>query len=175
MIERIEIRESVPGDWDSIERLYPDAFPDEDLLPLLRELFRYAPSILSLVGVIGSSVVGHVIFTPCRIAGGDDKVALLGPLAVAPARQRKGIGKALVHAGFQQLENDRVSHVYVLGDPAYYKRFGFKPETHVAPPYSLPAEWREAWQSTNLLGAKPPPRGKLRLPKPWLRSELWMP
>lgn len=175
MIEGIEIRESTPGDWSSIEVLYPDAFPDEDLLPLLRELFQDAPSILSLVGIIGSSVVGHVIFTPCSVSKGRDKVALLGPLGVASAWQRKGIGSALVQAGFERLENDGVSHVYVLGDPAYYRRFGFEPETNVMPPYSLPAEWREAWQSTSLLGAEPHARGTLCLPKPWLRSELWMP
>jgi putative acetyltransferase len=175
VIERIEIRESVPDDWDSVELLYPDAFPDEDLLPLVRELFQKTPSVLSLVGVFGSSLVGHVIFTPCRVAGGRDKVALLGPLAVASARQRKGIGTALVHAGFQRLENDEVSQAYVLGDPDYYRRFGFKPETVVAPPYSLPAEWREAWQSISLLSTKPPQPGTLCLPQPWLQPALWMP
>ncbi len=171
--ERIEIRESVPADWESIEVLYPDAFPDEDLLPLLRELFQDTSSILSLVGVVDSSLVGHVIFTPCSAAAGRDNAALLGPLAVATTWQRKGIGTALVQAGFERLENCGVSHVYVLGDPTYYGRFGFRPETHVAPPYPLPVEWRNAWQSARFPGAEQPARGKLCLPKPWLRPALW--
>lgn len=174
MTERLEIRESGPDDQESIESLYRDAFPEEDLLPLIRELFQDAPSILSLVGTIGPSLVGNVIFTPCHVAGNRDKVALLAPLAVAPAWQRKGAGSALVHAGFERLSKAGVSHVYVLGDPAYYSRFGFKPETHVTPPYPLPAEWRDAWQSTSLSGAESHPRGELRLPQPWLRPALWI-
>ena len=178
-MEHIEIRESVPGDLASIEALYPDAFPDEDLLPLVRELLQEASVALSLVGIVGSSLVGHVIFTTCGVAGGNDKVALLGPLAVAPAWQRQGIGSAIVRAGLQRLENVGVTHVYVLGDPAYYGRLGFLAETHVAPPCPLPdplpAEWRGAWQSIGLRSAKPPRRGKLSVPQPWLQPALWAP
>lgn len=174
-MERIEIRESVPRDLASIEVLYPDAFPDEDLLPLVRELLQDAPAALSLVGIIDSSLVGHVIFTTCRVTGNIDKVALLGPLAVASAWQKQGIGSAIVRAGLQGLENAGVTHVYVLGDPAYYGRLGFAPETCVAPPYPLPAEWRGAWQSISLRSAEPPRRGKLSVPQPWLQPTLWAP
>lgn len=174
-MESIEIRESVPGDLASIEALYPDAFPGEDLLPLVRELLQEAPVSLSLVGIVGSSLLGHVIFTTCGVAGSSDKVALLGPLAVAPACQRQGIGSAIVHAGMRRLENAGVTRVYVLGDPAYYGRLGFVPETRVAPPYPLPAEWRRAWQSISLRRAEPPSRGKLTVPQPWLQPTLWAP
>ncbi len=173
----IQIRDSEPGDWASIEALYPAAFPDEDLLPVLRDLFQETPPVLSLVAIIESSVVGHVIFTPGHVAGNNEneKVALLAPLAVTPARQRTGIGSALVHDGFQRLRNAGVAHAYVLGDPAYYSRFGFEPETHVMPPYPLPTEWREAWQSTSLLDAERPSKGKLCLPQSWLQPALWTP
>ncbi len=173
MTEKIEIRESKAADRESIKALYPDAFPEEDLLPLLRELFQDAPSILSLVGVFGSSLVGHVIFTRCNVDGGRDNAALLGPLAVATTRQRKGIGTALVQAGFERLEDTDVTHIYVLGDPDYYRRFGFRPESLVTPPYPLPAEWRGAWQSKSLTGVGRPPRGELSLPQPWLQPALW--
>lgn len=174
-MERIEIRESLPSDIASIEKLYPDAFPDEDLLPLVRELLQETPIVLSLVGIIGTSLVGHVIFTTCGIAGDTDKVALLGPLAVGTAWQRQGIGSAIVRAGLQRLENTGVIQVYVLGDPAYYGRLGFVPEAGVTPPYSLPEEWRGAWQSINLRSAEPPSRGKLSVPQPWLQPALWAP
>lgn len=171
--ERIEIRESTRDDWQSIEILYPDAFPDEDLLPVMRDLFQEVPAILSLVGVIESSLVGHVIFTPCGIVGGDDHAALLAPLAVASAWQKKGVGTALVQAGFERLRKNGVTHIYVLGDPNYYGRFGFRAETHVAPPYDLPVEWRDAWQSIGFPGAQQPTRGKLSLPQAWLQPALW--
>ena len=57
MIEEIEIRTSLPSDVASIEKLYPDAFPDEDLLPLVRELLREEPIVLSLVGIVDRALV----------------------------------------------------------------------------------------------------------------------
>ncbi len=175
MTKHLEIRKSVSGDLASIEALYPDAFPDEDLLPLVRDLLQEAPIALSLVGIMGSSLVGHVIFTTCGVTESRDRVALLGPLAVAPACQRQGIGSAMVRVGMQQLENVGLTQVYVLGDPAYYGRLGFLPEVRVAPPYPLPAEWRGAWQSMSLGSAEPSRQGKLSLPQPWLQPALWAP
>ena len=175
MADKLDIRDSLPDDVTSIEALYPDAFPDEDLLPLLRDLLREEPVVLSLVGIVDSALVGHVIFTTCGIAGRADTVALLGPLAVAPAWQRQGIGSALVHAGLRRLDAAGTSHVYVLGDPAYYKRLGFAPDDDVAPPYPLPEEWRGAWQSLSLRGDQPPLHGTLSVPQPWRQRALWGP
>ncbi|MEM9618944.1 MAG: N-acetyltransferase [Pseudomonadota bacterium] len=175
MIGNLKIRESRPNDVALIEKLYPDAFPDEDLLPVVRELLKEAPSVLSLVGIADKVLAGHVIFTPCSIAGRDDKVALLAPLAVAPAWQRQGVGDAIVKTGLQRLENAGVAHVFVLGDPAYYGRFGFAPDESVAPPYPLPEEWRSAWQSLSLRDETPPLSGKLSVPQPWRQQALWAP
>jgi len=175
MTESLEIHESMPGDLASIEKLYPEAFPDEDLAPLVRELLQEAPDTLSLVGIIHSSLVAHIIFTTCGIAGSSDKVALLGPLAVTAAWRRQGIGGTIVRAGLQRLENAGLTSVYVLGDPAYYGRLGFVPTDRVAPPYPLPVEWREAWQSKSLGSAEPPHQGKLSVPQPWLQPSLWGP
>jgi len=175
MIDKIEIRESLPNDVALIEKLYPDAFPDEDLLPLVRELLREQPLVLSLVGIADRSLVGHVIITTCSIAGRTDKVMLLGPLAVAPAWQRQGIGSTIVRAGLQRLENAGTSQVYVLGDPAYYRRFGFEFDDGVTPPYPLPEEWRGAWQSLSLRGNKPLLHGKLCVPQLWRQRALWAP
>lgn len=173
MTTGLEIRESEPGDLASIEALYPDAFPDEDLLPLVRNLL-HAPAIArSLVGTMSSLLVGHVIFTRCGVTGSQDEVALLGPLAVAPARQRQGIGSALVRFGLLQLGQTGVTRVYVLGDPAYYGRLDFLPEIDIAPPYALPVEWRGAWQSMTLGNAETPRKGKLSVPEPWRQPALW--
>ena len=171
----IEIRASVNGDLPAIEMLYPGAFPNEDLLPLVIALLQNVPETLSLVGTIGKTIVGHVIFTTCGIAETSYKVALLGPLAVASDRQREGIGSAMVRKGLQRLENVGVTHVYVLGDPAYYGRFGFMPETNVTPPYPLPTEWRGAWQSIGLGRAEALRHGELFVPQPWLQPALWAP
>ena len=175
MIEKIDIRESLPNDVGSIEKLYPDAFPDEDLLPLVRELQREGSGVVSLVGMADQTLAGHVIFTTCGVVGRPEKVALLGPLAVAPAWQRQGIGSALVRAGLRRVEDAGAKQVYVLGDPGYYGRFGFEPDDSVTPPFALPEEWRGAWQSLSLRGNKPHLHGELSVPQPWRRQALWAP
>lgn len=175
MSAEFEIRESDPSDVAAIQRLYPDAFPDEDLLPLVSELLSDEAIVLSLVAHVEGALAGHIIFTTCGLAGRTDKVSLLGPLAVTPARHGQGIGSALVSAGLQLLENGGVIQVYVLGDPAYYARFGFVPEAGVAPPYPLPEEWRGAWQSVSFDKARQFPGGTLTVPPPWRKPALWAP
>ena len=158
-----------------IEALYPQAFPDEDLVPLVRELLSDTEVALSLVGSIDSQIAGHAIFTRCGVAGESTNVVLLGPLAVAPAFQRQGIGSALVHDGLRRARAEEWAAIFVLGDPRYYSRFGFEPETGVEPPYRLPREWETAWQSVYLSGNESPSRGKLVVPRQWQDASLWAP
>jgi putative acetyltransferase len=173
MLSKLEIRESRSSDATGIEQLYVDAFPDEDLLPLVKELLEFGQSVISLVGIHENAIAGHVAFTFCRIEGGQDKVALLGPLAVTPTLHNQGIGSTLVQTGFKCLENSKIGHVFVLGDPAYYSRFGFKAENKVATPYPLPSEWHGAWQSIRLGDGEAPHEGRLSVPEPWRQIALW--
>jgi len=173
MLDELKIRESRLDDSAAIESLYPEAFPDEDLLPLVRSLLSDSLVTISLVATIDTRIVGHVIFTKCGVVGHSVNVSLLGPLAVAPAWQRKGIGSAIVHAGLRRLEDSDVSLVLVLGDPAYYGRLGFLPQSVVEPPYPLPPEWDGAWQSQYLSQPTTPCAGKLSVPSQWLQPALW--
>ena len=175
MTESVQIRESTPEDLPALESLYPEAFPDENLFPLVEDLLRLSSTTWSFVGTIEGLLVAHLIFTKCQVAESRGADALLGPLAVAPAWQRRGVGSAIVRAGLQRLEDAGVIQVYVLGDPAYYGRLGFRTETRVAPPYELPTEWLEAWQSQSLVGAATARSGRLVLPHPWLQPALWTP
>ena len=175
MLEKLEIRESNRDDLVAIESLYPEAFPDEDLLPLVRGLLIDAVTAISFVATIERRVVGHAIFTRCGVSGQSVDVALLGPLAVAPAWQRQGIGSAIVRAGLRRLEDAGVIRLYVLGDPDYYGRLGFLPESLVEPPFSLPAEWVGAWQSQCLGEAATACAGKLSVPPQWRQPALWAP
>lgn len=166
----LALRESVAQDLEALELPYPAAFPDEDLLPLVRKLVA-RPDVLSLVVTIEGAIVGHVAFTMCSVHGTDVTAALLGPLAVLPDYQKRGIGTAIVREGLERL-ND-VGVILVLGDPDYYARFGFAPERSIRAPFPIPAEWRDAWQS--IRDADVPRNGKLVVPDPWNRPELWAP
>lgn len=174
MEAELEIRESADQDRAAIEALYPRAFPDEDLLALVRDLLREPVLTLSIVAVADSAVVGNVIFTKCAVDGWDGRGALLAPLAVAPGHQKQGIGSALVRAGLRRLEEAGIGLVFVLGDPAYYGRLGFAPELSVRTPYPLPAGWESAWQSQSLgTDTMPPSTGAIQLPERWLDPTLW--
>ena len=175
MLEKLEIRESRRDDSAAIESLYPKAFPDENLLPLVRDLLTDAAVAISLLGTINTQIVGHAILTKCGVVGTSINAALLGPLVVAPPWQRQGIGSAIVRAGLRLLEDMDLSWVYVLGDPAYYGRLGFLPESLVEPPFPLPAEWDGAWQSQNLGQTKEPCAGRLSVPPQWNQPTLWTP
>lgn len=152
--------------------LYAAAFPDEDLRPLLNALLAEETGVVSLVAGDARAPVGHVAFTLC-MEGGGRTVALLGPLAVSPPHQRRGIGRALVEAGCARMAELGAARVCVLGDPAYYARLGFQPEREIAAPYALPDAWREAWQSRALPGNCAGLAGRLVVPSPWRDPALW--
>lgn len=173
MTEKLLIRNSVSADVATIEALYPEAFPEENLLPLIRELLNGTAVVISLVGVIDAQVVGHAVFTKCGDLGNGLRTALLGPVAVAQRFQKQGVGGGMIRAGFQRLEEEGVSRVFVLGDPAYYSRFGFQADLLVEPPYPLPAEWAAAWQSKPLGRSSQTCAGTLSVPAPWRHPALW--
>lgn len=170
-----EIRESRAEDTIGIEQLYADAFPDEDLLPLMRQLLAYGPDVLSLVALRDATIAGQVCFTQCRLEEEKGDVALLGPLAVTPELHAQGIGSSLVRTGLHYLQRAKTNCVLVLGDPAYYGRFGFLAEDKITAPYPLPAEWNGAWQSIRRDDAGARLAGRLIVPAPWDHVALWAP
>ncbi len=176
MTDGLVIREALPADAAAVDRLYAAAFPEEDLRPLVRDLPGLGDDALLLVAMRDGALAGHVAFTRCAIAGqAEAAIALLAPVAVSPALQRQGIGGALIRAGLERLARRGLRQVNVLGDPAYYGRFGFKPDDAVLPPYPLPPEWRTAWQALRLHQGSAPLRGKLQVPPPFRRPALWGP
>lgn len=163
---KVAIRE---GADPALNALYAAAFPGEDLAPLVRALLAEPEGVLSLTAHADGVLAGHILFTTCTVD--ETPVALLGPLAVAPAFQRQGVGGALIRAGLEHLTG-AAAHVLVLGDPAYYSRFGFAPAPQVHPPYPLPPAWAEAWRSVALMPGAPP-KGRLEVPPPWRDPALW--
>jgi putative acetyltransferase len=168
----------MPTDRPTVEAIYPQAFPDEDLVPLLHDLWRDPGSILSLVAVSDNELVAHAVFTRCSLAPKPAPVALLGPVAVHPDRQGLGIGGALIRHGLERLAGEGMAAVCVLGDPAYYSRFEFEAPHGIEPPYSPPVpprEWQGAWRCIALDERGKNLNGRLVVPAAWDHESLWLP
>jgi len=81
---------------------------------------------ISLVAEIDERVVGHVAFSPVTISDGSIGWYGLGPVSVLPEYQKQGIGKSLVNKGLSLLKELCGQGCALVGDPNYYKRFGFR-------------------------------------------------
>lgn len=172
-MKNISIRQDTDKDKADVLALYPAAFPEEDLVPLVQDLLEADEEVISLVAESDGSIVGHAALTVCGVEEVVGKAALLGPIAVSPKMQKQGIGSSLINEGLEMLKTEGVLKVLVLGDPNYYSRFGFREETSVMTPYPIPAEWAGAWQSLNLNEDGAKLTGTLVVPKMWQREKLW--
>jgi len=81
---------------------------------------------VSLVAEDDNQILGHVAVSPVTISDGAEKWYGLGPISVTPNQQGKGIGSALMKAAINALKDLNANGCVLLGEPAYYGRFGFK-------------------------------------------------
>jgi putative acetyltransferase len=119
------IRPEQPGDATAIYAVHAASFPSAEearLVDLLRGAGRLT---VSLVAEIGGVVIGHIAFSPVTTASGA-MGAGLAPLAVAEPRRRQGVAAELVRAGLEACRAAGFGWAVVLGEPAYYGRFGFR-------------------------------------------------
>ncbi|MCB9947402.1 MAG: N-acetyltransferase [Rhodospirillaceae bacterium] len=123
------IRNETAGDIPAIGRLVTEALL---LLPqstgteasIVETLRAAGALVLSLVAEQEGEVVGYLAASPARI-GTEDGWGLIGPLVVLPSRHRQGIGTALMAEALRRLRATWRGAALV-GDPAYYGRFGFR-------------------------------------------------
>lgn len=140
------IRDEREGDAAAIRAVTLAAFAgmpySQQTEAAIVEALRAANALaVSLVAVEGGEVAGHVAFSPIAIDGADAPGWFgVGPLSVRPGRQRAGIGSALMRAGIERVKAPGGKGCVLVGDPAYYRRFGFEASTSLSCP-GLPAEY----------------------------------
>ena len=95
-------------------------------MDLIRERGK---SVLSLVAMNADKVIGHVLFSPVTLHPdhGILRGLGLGPVAVLPEAQGKGLGTRLIESGLEICRRRGYDFVVLLGNPRYYSRFGFIP------------------------------------------------
>lgn len=151
------------GDAAALARVIVAAFADEPqggqferrIVDALRVDGRLS---VSFVAVRDGRLVGHVAFSPVAIGAGGEGWHGLAPLAVWPGCQRQGIGAALVRAGLDALRRAGARGCVVLGEPAYYARFGFGPAGDIVFPQAPP----DALMALPFGEHAPRPAGELR-------------
>jgi len=127
------------------------AFGRPDEARVAARLRQEASPLVALVAERAGRAVGHVIFSPVAVEGDRTSPAVaslacgsrragapfaragraelaagaLGPVGVLPDEQTQGVGSALIRAGIEACGALDWQLLFVLGNPAYYGRFGF--------------------------------------------------
>lgn len=123
-----------PEHIDAIRRLTVDAFAASDFghhgeAELIDQIRDKCEDTISLVAIVDGQVVGHILFSHATIHS--KELTLygmgLGPMAVQPEHQNRGIGSMLVQEGLRAVAQLKLPFTIVTGHPDYYRRFGFVP------------------------------------------------
>ncbi|NLS55845.1 GNAT family N-acetyltransferase [Hafnia alvei] len=144
----ITLRHETPQDIDTIESVTASAFlnaehTDHNEHLIVNALRNAGALTLSLVALDAQRIVGHASISSVIISSGDSGWYGLAPVSVVPDYQGRGIGSALVEQILSELKSLDAAGCVVLGDPAFYGRFGFVADDSLVLP-GVPAEYFQA-------------------------------
>jgi len=127
----ITIRNETVADIDAITEVTIEAFKNHPISNhteqfIIKALRDSGALTISLVAEMDGHIIGHVAFSPIRISDGTKNWYGLGPVSVMPGYQKQGIGQVLIKKGLTMLRELDGQGCTLVGDPNYYKRFGFK-------------------------------------------------
>lgn len=139
------VRPEIPADCPAIFAVTEAAFrtaahsagTEQFIVNALR---RAGALTVSLVAELDGSVIGHVAVSPVTVSDGADGWYGLGPISVLAQHQRSGVGSKLMRAALQALRDRGAAGCLLVGDPAYYRRFGFEAATGLTYP-GVPPEY----------------------------------
>ena len=137
-MDGVEIRDADPADAAAVRAVHLAAFPDATEADLVERLQRDGDAVLSLVAEEEERVVGHILISrmTAEADGRSFRAVGLAPVAVLPEHLRRGIGGRLIRHALERLAAEGEEIVFLVGEPDYYRRFGF--ETATAAPFASP-------------------------------------
>jgi putative acetyltransferase len=123
----VHIREESEIDRAAVLQVHREAFNRDAEAALVERLRADRFPQLSLVAEIDSVVVGHVLFSEAQLVFESEEktIGALGPVAVLQSHRRRGVAESLIRHGLRLCWQRPWPAVIVLGNPAYYGRFGF--------------------------------------------------
>ena len=144
----LRIRPAAEGDAAAIRAVLIAAFPGSGEADLVERLAADGDLVFGFVAIDEGEVVGYAAFSRMVVLADELRVPALalGPIAVAPDRQGRGIAGRLIECGLAAANGRGIAIVFVLGEPELYGRFGFRAQTAApfASPYAgthLMAQW----------------------------------
>ncbi len=155
-----QVREARAVDYPAIFDTVAASFGRPEEARLVEALRRSGALTLDLVAEVDGRIVGHIALSRLLSPGA---ALALAPLSVHPDHQRIGVGHALMRAAIERAEAAEAEMIFVLGDPAYYGRFGF--ETRLAAPYESP--FQGPYFMARAVGRKLPPPAAVIYPAPF--------
>lgn len=163
----VTIREERPDDHGAIREVNRLAFGRDDEARLVDALWEGGYARASIVAELDGHIVGHILFSDLPIVAerGTVPSLALGPMAVIPSHQRRGIGSALVKESLQVCAERGHTILLVLGHPEFYPGFGFSVEkaARLRSPFAGPA-----FMTLELVpGALEGVEGEVRYPPPF--------
>ena len=172
------IRPAAPSETRAVLEVHRAAFGQDTEARLVEALLDdpTARPLHSLIAEREGVVAGHILFTRISIDGTDVTASILCPLAVLPEHHGKGAGSALIRAGLQDLRVAGCDLVFVLGDPAYYGRFGFSQAdlTRFPTPQPIPRHYHPGWMVQDVSVRSPDGwRGQLACADALNKPEYW--
>jgi predicted N-acetyltransferase YhbS len=168
------VRREAAGDASAIRAVTAAAFgraggdpPEARLIDELRASPAWLPELSLVAAAPAGEILGHVLCSRGYV--GRSPVLALGPLAVRPDSQGRGVGSALMYAVLGAADALGEPLVALLGDPAFYGRFGFELGAvyGITPPRP---EWQQHFQVRVLTGYEPSVRGVFAYPEPFDRT-----
>ncbi|MGB3167629.1 MAG: N-acetyltransferase [Alteraurantiacibacter sp.] len=158
---RWAIRVEREGDAAAIRNVVERAFEghehsDSTEPEIVERLRAEREPVLLLIAEEDGAIIGHIAFSPVDISDGTIGWHGLGPVSVAPQRQGDGVGSSLIRHGLLRIKDDGAMGCVVLGEPAFYARFGFACD----PDLTFPGVPPEYLQRLRFGGAEP--RGEVR-------------
>jgi putative acetyltransferase len=118
----MRLRAESPGDRAQVRAVVAGAFSQPDEADLVARLTADGDVVVSMVAEDGGEIIGHVLLSGMQAPF----LALgLAPVSVIPTRQGAGVGSALIREAIRLAREAGYAAIFVLGDQAYYGRFGF--------------------------------------------------
>jgi putative acetyltransferase len=120
------IREAQESDLEAVLNLIHSSFSNKAESDLVKQLISDNEVLLNLVIESSNTIIGNVVVS--KVTMEPDMGLFCGgvaPLSVLPERQSSGIGSQLMKEAIKKSNEMGMDALFLLGNPDYYKRFGF--------------------------------------------------